>query len=241
MPAPAVTLEALEAKLGHTFRNPDLLVRSLTHKSRAFEDQAGEEACIRDNEQQEFLGDSILGFLISEALVRRCPNSPEGRLSKLKAYLVSAAHLHLVANRLELGSFLRLGRGEELSGGRSKRALLANALEAVIAALYLDTGIEETRRFVRDVVIGDFDPERGEIEELVTDHKSALQERALAAGLPAPRYTTVDEGGPEHSKTFTMEARIGSQWCARGEGPSKKRAGQKAAQRVLEQLRLGGE
>src|SRR6266852_4830796 len=125
-------LEVLEAAIGHTFRNRDLLQRALTHKSRVYEKNA--ESVLSDNEQFEFLGDSILGFIVSENLVFRYPGSPEGRLSKLKAHLVSATHLYEVAQRLQLGGYLILGRGEEMSGGREKKALLANAVEALIAA-----------------------------------------------------------------------------------------------------------
>jgi ribonuclease-3 len=168
--------------------------------------------------------------------VSRCPDLAEGRLSKLKAFLVSATHLHEVAARLEVGAHLRLGRGEELSGGRLKRALLANAMEALIAALYLDAGMDEARRFVVERVIGDFHAAENDIDHLVTDFKGALQERAQSLGLPAPRYATVCEGGPEHRKTFTVEARVGHDWCARAEGQSKKGAGQRAARLVLDQL-----
>src|SRR5215472_7333574 len=133
-------LEKLEEVLGHRFGNRELLERSLTHKSRVYEKTPDSAAA--DNEQFEFLGDSILGFIVSEVLVSRHPAFPEGQLSKLKAHLVSATHLHQVALQVELGRFLRLGRGEEMSGGREKKALLANAVEALIAALYLDGGLE---------------------------------------------------------------------------------------------------
>jgi len=229
--------EALRQRLGYSFRDPALLRRALTHKSRAFE--AGPippDERPDDNEQLEFLGDSVLGFLISELLVQRHPSFPEGRLSKLKAYLVSASHLYEAAQKLDIGGYLRLGRGEELSGGRSKRALLANALEAIIAAMYLDGGIEPVRRFVLEVVVGDFDAIKGADESLVVDYKSALQEAAQQLGLPVPRYFTVKESGPEHQKTFTVEARVGTEHIDRAEGSSKKAAGQHAARLVLEQL-----
>jgi len=230
-----VELEDLEASIGYRFRDRSLLSRALTHKSRAFEDHPEHNGRLDDNEQMEFLGDSILGFLVSESLIGSCPDLSEGRLSRLKAYLVSATHLHEVAARLGLGGHLRLGRGEEMSGGRAKRALLANALEALIAALYLDAGLEEVRHFVIRHVVGAFQSGE-EIDLLVTDFKGALQERAQSLGLPPPRYATVQEGGPEHKKVFTVEARIGHLWTARAEGASKKGAGQRAAQLVLDQL-----
>ncbi len=230
------TLEALERRLDHSFRDRALLNRALTHRSRAFEESAAQAERAADNEQLEFLGDSILGFLVSEALLLRFPESAEGRLSKLKAYLVSTEHLHRVARELDLGAHLFLGRGEEMSGGRAKRALLANALEALIAALYLDAGVEAVRRFVVGRVVGDFDAVDGRAGQLVTDSKSALQEMAQSRKLPAPRYVTVGESGPEHHKTFVVEARLGPQWIARAEGNTKKRAGQRAAEELLRQL-----
>ena len=228
-------LAILEKALGHSFRDRELLERALTHKSKVYEKTA-ESQTATDNEQLEFLGDAILGFAVSESLVRRFPSFPEGRLSKLKAHLVSAAHLYAVAQSLQLGDYLLLGRGEEMSGGREKKALLSDAVEALIAALYLEAGLEVTRRFLEERVIGAFDlPEDG-VDSAVTDHKSALQEMAQALKLPPPRYVIVTEDGPEHSKTFTVEVRVGKDWVSQAQGLSKKSAGQKAAQQVLQQL-----
>ncbi len=232
-------LEALEAVLGHSFSDRELLTRALTHRSRAFEAAGGEQTAA-DNEQLEFLGDSILGFLVSEDLIRRCPGDSEGRLSKLKAHLVSATHLYSVAQRLDLGSHLRLGRGEERSGGRQKAALLADALEAVIAAIYLDGGLEQAREFVVGQVVGEFDPSDTAGALAIVDHKSALQEMAQALRLPQPRYSVLKESGPEHSKTFTIEVRLGKHLACQAEGSSKKSAGQRAAHRALEQLMESG-
>ncbi len=228
-------LAILENELGHSFRDRELLERALTHKSKVYEKSAdGQPAA--DNEQLEFLGDSILGFAVSESLVRRFPSFPEGRLSKLKAHLVSAAHLYAVAQSLQLGDYLLLGRGEEMSGGREKKALLSDAVEALIAALYLEAGLEVTCKFLEERVIGAFDlPEDG-VDSAVTDHKSALQEMAQSLKLPPPRYVIVTENGPEHSKTFTVEVRVGKDWVSQAQGLSKKSAGQKAAQQVLQQL-----
>jgi len=225
-------LEELEGVLGHRFKNRELLERALTHKSRVYEKNSENGAT--DNEQLEFLGDSILGFIVSEALVAHYPDFPEGRLSKLKAHLVSASHLHEVALKLQLGSYLRLGRGEEMSGGREKKALLANAVEALIAALYLDAGLEPARALVLQHIVGEaHGPEEG---EPLTDYKSALQEMAQALKLPQPRYLIVEERGPEHAKTFRVEVRVGREWVSQAEGLSKKSAGQKAAQQILQQL-----
>jgi len=226
-------LEALEADAGHRFRNRELLQRALTHRSSAFEKNTA-RAAATDNEQLEFLGDAILGFIVSDALVSRHPEYPEGRLSKLKAHLVSSSHLHEVAMQLKLGDYLFLGRGEELSGGREKKALLSNALEALIAAIYLDGGFESVRLFVTQYVLGAEPPSEEGVH--ITDYKGALQEMAQALKLPQPRYSIIEERGPEHSKTFLVEVRVGRDWVSSGEGLSKKSAGQKAAQKILQQL-----
>jgi ribonuclease-3 len=231
----SVDLGVLERKLGHTFRDRGLLERALTHTSHIYE-RPSNGPPEGDNEQLEFLGDAILGFVVSECLVRHNPGYPEGRLSKLKAHLVSAARLHEVAQELGLGEFLYLGRGEEMSGGRTKKALLSDAVEALIAALYLDAGLEVTRAFIEEQVVGGIAAPEDGSDAAVSDHKSALQELAQAMKLPAPRYVVVDENGPEHSKTFTVEVRLGKEWVSQAQGLSKKSAGQKAAQQVLQQL-----
>jgi len=231
-------LTALEAAIGHVFRNAELFQRALTHKSRIHE-QPGENPALADNEQLEFLGDAILGFVVSECLVRRYPSAPEGRLSKLKAHLVSAARLYEVAQTLSLGDFLILGRGEEMSGGRAKKALLSDAMEALIAAIYIDAGedgMSAARTFIETHVVGSFTVKEGSVDGAVEDYKSALQEMAQSLKLPPPRYFIVGEDGPEHSKTFTVEVRVGKDWTSQARGLSKKAAGQKAAESVLQQL-----
>jgi ribonuclease III len=234
----SAALGILEKALGHAFRDRELLERALTHKSRTYE-HVLEGKNGADNEQLEFLGDAILGFAVSASLVSRFASFQEGRLSKLKAHLVSAAHLHQVAQNLQLGDHLRLGRGEEMSGGREKKALLSDAVEALIAALYLDAGLEVACRFIEERIIGPGDiPEDG-LTGTVTDHKSALQEMAQTLKLPPPRYSIVAEDGPEHSKTFTVEVRVGKEWVSQAQGLSKKSASQKAAQQVLQQLAPG--
>lgn len=233
-------LGSLETAIGYKFAGREILRRALTHSSHVHEKALAGNAGspLRDNEQLEFLGDSVLGFLISEALVGRFPDYSEGRLSKAKAHLVSAAHLHKVAQNLELGHYLQLGRGEEMSGGRSKRTLLVDGLEALIAALYLDGGIEAARRFVNSHIIGEgelaFSEDR--LPAGLVDFKSALQELAQARKLPQPRYAILKERGPEHSKTFTIEVRVGRGWVGQAEGQTKKSASQKAAQDVFERL-----
>jgi ribonuclease-3 len=228
-------LSTLESALGHTFLDRELLERALTHKSRIYE-KGAEGGYSADNEQLEFLGDSILGFVVSECLVRRFASFPEGRLSKLKAHLVSAARLHEVAQELNLGEYLILGRGEEMSGGREKKALLSDAVEALIAALYIDAGLDTARAFIESHVIGALHATEHAAESAVTDYKSALQEMAQTLKLPPPRYVIVAEDGPEHSKTFTVEVRLGKEWVSQAQGLSKKSAGQRAAQQILQQL-----
>ncbi len=245
----AEELSALEAALGHRFERRELLERALTHSSHAHESAEAESPeAARDNEQLEFLGDAVLGFVTSEALFQRFPDHQEGDLSKLRAHLVSARHLIKVARQFQLGDYLRLGRGEEKSGGRGKSALLVNALEAVIAALYLDGGLEAARSFVRERIV---DPEVQRLHQEhqgampVTDYKSALQEFMQGSGRPQPSYIVVREEGPEHSKTFTVEVRVHAAadvagvHVSRAQGPTKKRAEQLAAQKALEELRNG--
>jgi ribonuclease-3 len=230
--AEASDFAALEPELGYVFRNRLLLTRAITHKSWAFENNQHEAEA--NNEQLEFLGDSILGFLVSEHLVAEFPGSPEGCLSQLKAQLVSSVHLYQVARELDLGRYLILGRGEQLNGGRSKKAILANAVEAIIAAIYLDGGVDPVRQFVVDRVVKNT-PSPDYLEDRRTNYKSALQELARVKNLPQPHYRTLAERGPEHAKTFVVEVRVGRQ-SSRAEGMSKKSAGQNAARLVLDQL-----
>src|ERR1035441_3154361 len=234
-------LDALEVAAGHRFTDREILRRALTHSSHVHEQALAEgQPTSRDNEQLEFLGDSVLGFLISEDLLQRHPEAAEGRLSKLKAHLVSAAWLHQAAQRLRLGEYLELGRGEEMSGGRAKKTLLVDALEALIAAIYLDGGMEPVRTFVAvhvlDAPPGGDPAIDQEVQASITNFKSALQELAQSRKLPQPRYAIVRERGPEHSKTFTVEVRVGKEWTGQAEGATKKLAAQRAAQQVYQRL-----
>lgn len=228
--------QELEDKIGHRFRQQELLVRALTHKSFAFENRLCDDTPAADNEQLEFLGDAILGFVVSEALMQRYPEYSEGDLSRLKAHLVSAAHLHSVALDLGFGAFLRLGRSEEVGGGRDKKALLSNAVEAVIAALYLDGGLDVSRNFILDNVLGSREALHNADEASAISYKTVLQERARTLKLPQPRYIVAEENGPEHAKTFVVEVHVGPAFRSRGEGPSKKAAGQQAAKGIIEQM-----
>ncbi|MGA9625449.1 MAG: ribonuclease III [Bryobacteraceae bacterium] len=221
---------SLELKIDYQFVHAELLRRALTHSSLANESHPGASSPLNDNEQLEFLGDSVLGFLVAEALVRRFPESREGELSQLKAHLVCATHLHGVARRLDLGSYLELGRSEEMTGGRAKKTLLVDALEALIAAIFLDGGLEAARSFVTAHVLTNIQP-------AIVNFKNALEQLTQARKLPQPRYSIAREQGPEHSKTFTVEVRVGEDFAGQADGHTKKLAAQRAARAVYERLR----
>jgi ribonuclease III len=237
-------ITALETKMGYHFQRRALIEQAVTHSSQARElesQRAGDKYKVSDNEQLEFLGDAVLSLVTSEDLFQRFPQFREGELSKLRAHLVSERHLIRVAQQLELGHYLHLGRGEEKSGGRGKTALLVDALEAILAAMYLDGGMEVAREFVRRNVI---EPELSRMEREggtmpVTDFKSALQETVQSMGLPQPAYVLVEEAGPEHNKTFTVEARLTTrrngdpEFVGRARGSTKKNAEQDAARQLL--------
>jgi ribonuclease III len=235
---------ALEESLGYHFQRRNLIEQALTHSSQAREAQAAAGSSVTggDNELLEFLGDAVLGLVTSEALFHRFPTFHEGQLSKLRAHLVGQRHLLRVAEQLLIGDYMRLGRGEEKSGGRNKASLLVDALEAILAALYLDGGWLVARDFIIRVIL---EPElaRMQLETSaipVMDFKSALQEALQASGKPQPVYVLVKEEGPEHRKIFTVEARLAepsmAQFVGRAEGATKKRAEQEAARQVLEHL-----
>jgi len=247
----APDLNKLESAIGHEFHDRGVLELALTHSSYAREMESqyaakGEVISIGDNEQLEFLGDSVLGLITSNELYQRFPKFQEGQLSKLRAFLVSEKHLIVAAKRLKIGRYLRLGRGEEMSGGRDKIALQVDALEALLGAMYLDAGLEKPRAFVLEKVIGAELRKLGRRREdtplPVTDYKSALQETAHSMGLQQPSYSVVREQGPQHNKTFTVEVRvkrpdkIRPDYSGQAEGTTKKKGEQAAAQAALEFL-----
>jgi ribonuclease-3 len=223
----------LESLLGHQFRDPQRLHQALMHSSRVPERAEHEPA--ESNEKLEFLGDAVLELVVSEELVREFPDWSEGQLSKSRARLVNATAISLAAQRLDLGRYLRLGRGEEKTGGRTKPALLADAYEALIAAIYLDGGLEAARGFVRrSLVEGAIAVEAERLGH--TDHKSALQEFLQSRGMAPGTYHVIAETGPDHQKTFQVEVRISGQAPAMGTGRTKKEAEQSAAIAALIQL-----
>lgn len=221
-------LEDFEKRIGYTFKERDLLTRAVTHKSYSHEARHENS---RHNETFEFLGDSVLGFVIGDMLFRHFPELDEGALSKMKAYLVSATSLAEKARAFEMGEVILLGVGEEKTGGRKKDSLLANLFEAMIAAVYLDGGIDPARKLIEDSFRDDITKIDRE-DLLFHDYKTALQELAQGKGLPLPDYNVVEEVGPDHDKTFVVEVKVGNH-VARGEGSSKKEAQQQAARHAL--------
>ena len=238
------TLE-LQERIGHRFVNPLLLERALTHSSLAFEQGSpGLAVSASDNEQLEFLGDAVVGLIAAESLYRRFPELSEGELTRLRAALVSRQQLGQVGIKLDLGPSLLLGRGEEQSGGRKKAALLANCMEAVIGAAYLDGGLETARVFVERWVV---EPYVMDLHAALTrgagigDHKSALQEYLQARRAGQPQYFVKAESGPDHRKRFLVEVRAprageSPAVLARGTGSTKKHAEQEAARRAYRKL-----
>ena len=226
--------ETLQQAIDYRFRDRGLLEHAMTHTSRANEDVSGG---VTDNESLEFLGDAILGFVIADMLFREFPSFDEGQKSKIKAALVSTVTLARQAERLAIGDHLLLGRGEEKTGGRHKQALLADTYEALIAAIYLDGGIEQARSFI----LGDFAPLVAEIRRdglAGQDHKSALQEYLQSRDEPLPEYRLIGTLGPDHRKLFQVEVLVRGKALAEATGPSKKEAEQEAARLALERFRV---
>ena len=223
----------LQQALGYRFRDRGLLEHAMTHTSRANEDVSGG---VRDNESMEFLGDALLGFVIADVLFRDFPEFDEGEKSKTKASLVSTTALARQAERLGLGDHLLLGRGEEKTGGRRKQALLADGYEALIAAIYLDGGVEQVRAFIAR----EFAPLVADVQRtglIGGDHKSALQEWLQSRDLPLPEYRLAGSLGPDHRKLFEIDVMVRGERVASGSGPSKKEAEQDAARATLDKLR----
>jgi ribonuclease III len=228
-------LEPLERVIGYRFRDRGLLEHALTHRSRAHEDVTGG---VVDNESLEFLGDAVLGLVIADALYREHPHLDEGQKSKIKAALVSAGSLARLAERLDLGAHLILGRGEEKTGGRRKAALAADACEALIAAIYLDGGLEPARQFIVRELWNSMGPPSapGVLTAWTGDYKSALQEALQAAGRGLPDYRLAAEHGPDHRKAFEIEVAVAGEVLATAAGRSKKEAEQEAARLALDRV-----
>ena len=232
----------LEERLGHRFSRPELLKDALTHSSAVPEIRAnqGESGVVRNavnNERLEFLGDAVLELLTSEYLLSSFPDWTEGQLSKSRARLVNAHSLEAAARRLQLGEHLRLGRGEEKTGGREKQTLLADAFEAILAAVYLDAGLAAARGVVHRTLF-EHAFEQGSENMDASDRKSALQELLQSRGQVPAEYRVVAESGPDHQKVFEIEVWIDGARVAGAEGSTKKEAEQRAARKALALLEL---
>jgi len=223
--------DSLEQAIGYTFASRHLSLEALTHRTYSHEYPEGSPAF---NERLEFLGDAVLGLLVSEELFRRCPDQSEGHLSRRKAALVRDRTLARVASRIGLGQYLRLGRGEEQSGGRKRTSLLADALEALLAAVYLDGGLEAARGVLGRLFSEEF---HGNVcEQGLDDPKTQLQELSHRRYQSGPEYTILEERGPDHAKVFHVEVLVGGTHRGRGTGRNRKEAEQQAARTVLESL-----
>lgn len=228
-------LRDFEQHLSCRFKDVSLLDNALTHRSFVNE-KVGIDC--RDNERLEFLGDAVLGLSVSDILMLEFPDYAEGQLSKLRASVVNEQSLAELARRFRVGDYLLLGKGEEISGGREKNSLLANTFEAIIAAIYLDCGFNETllivRRLFYSLLI-----EEGAQELIYRDYKTIVQELAQNRFRETPHYTLIGEYGPDHDKIFEMEMTLGSIITTIGMGKSKKEAEQAAAKKALEILKAG--
>lgn len=225
------TLTDLFEKLGYTFKNPDLLGQAFQHASYVNERP---EHGLEDNERLEFLGDTVLDLAISHLLMERYPEAPEGELSRYRAMIVDEAGLSKIARRLALGGHILLGKGEELSAGRRKPSILADTMEALLGALYLDAGFDRTLEVIRRL----FGPlvERVGSPEVISDYKSRLQEHTQKVHRCLPRYILVDESGPPHDRRFRVELWLNGTPLAEGMGKSKKEAEQAAAKEAYQCL-----
>lgn len=224
-------MDSLEKKIGHSFRDRALLTTALTHSSYANENR-GRGEC---NERLEFLGDSVLGMVVADALFRRFPELPEGRMTRLRAQLVCEESLHRVASELGLGEYVRLGRGEEHTGGRRRTSILADAVEAVIAAMYLDGGLETAKAFIERQILSALDG-AGPVMR-VEDCKTELQELVQKKSGQSLSYELLSESGPDHDKTFTSQVSLNGRPVGSGSGRTKKEAEQAAARAALEALK----
>ena len=245
-------LSELETALGHKFLRPELLQRALTHRSLANEEafaNGSEVSEVRDNERLEFLGDALLGLVVAEAMFLLHPDWQEGELTRVRSQLVSRQHMAEVAVAIDLGSYLRLSRGEDRGGLRRKATVLSNTMEAVMAALFLDGGLEPVRAFSRRWVMGETaDQLARELQsgEALGNFKSALQELLQATKAGIPVYRVKSESGPDHRKRFLVEVRLqpaegeAGKSLARGTGSTKKNAEQDAAKRALARLTSAG-
>jgi ribonuclease-3 len=225
-------VEEIQRIIGYYFKNPALLINALTHKSYVNEKHS---QGLKDNERLEFFGDAVLGLVISDYIFHMKPSSQEGELSKIRAAIVSESSLSTIAREIGIGPQVLLGKGEEKSGGGNKNSILANAFEALIAAIYIDGGYEKTYNVITSLLKDKIDIFKS--DDMFQDYKSALQELIQTLKYPLPNYVHVGQEGPEHEKKFLVELVIDGTATGRGEGKNKKEAEQMAAKEVLTQLR----
>ena len=222
-------LNEFQSKIGYTFKNRHLLEQALTHSSYANEKHMKKHS---DNERLEFLGDAVLEIVSSEFLFINYPQKPEGELTKLRASIVCEPTLALCTKPLDLGKYLRLGRGEDHTGGRKRKSILSDALEAVIGAIYLDGGFTNAKEFVLNFILNDI-----EHKQLFYDSKTILQEIVQEKGTQPVEYVLIKEEGPDHNKNFTVDARVNGKVMGQGSGHTKKAAEQAAAYQAIRVLR----
>ncbi len=223
-------MRELEEKLGYTFRNIGLLEHAMTHSSYANEHR---NAGVTSNERLEFLGDSVLGVVVAEYLFSAHPNMPEGELTRTRAALVCETSLYEVARTLNLGKYLRLGKGEDAGGGRTRPSILADATEATLAAVYLDGGMESVKPIIRTYIL-----DKEQEKAVDRDYKTALQELVQRSPGKAVSYRLVEETGPDHARVFVMEVSVGGEPVGVGRGRSKKEAEQMSAKTALNNLEI---
>lgn len=222
-------MKTLETKLGYQFQNPKLLDHALTHSSYANEHHLGS---ISSNERLEFLGDSVLGMIVADHLYRTFPDLPEGDLTRIRANLVCEGSLVLVAKEWDLGRYLKLGKGENACGGRSRPSILADAVEAVLAAVFLDGGLAHDRDIIQRFLLDRME----QVNRASRDHKTYLQELVQRKSGQVLSYELIGEAGPDHNKTFQMQVLLNGQPIGQGTGHSKKEAEQAAANAAIERL-----
>ena len=222
-------MKTLETKLGYQFQNPKLLDHALTHSSYANEHHLGS---ISSNERLEFLGDSVLGMIVADHLYRTFPDLPEGDLTRIRANLVCEGSLVLVAKEWDLGRYLKLGKGENACGGRSRPSILADAVEAVLAAVFLDGGLEHDRDIIQRFLLDRME----QVNRASRDHKTYLQELVQRKSGQVLSYELIGESGPDHNKTCQMQVLLNGQPIGQGTGHSKKEAEQAAANAAIERL-----
>ena len=224
-------MKELELKLGYEFSNRALLSNAMIHSSYANENR---HLGLHSNERLEFLGDSVLSLVVARHLFINCPDMPEGRMTRLRAELVCEQSLFSVAQKLKLGEYLMLGKGEELTGGRNRQSILADCVEAIIAAMYLDGGYDVASKFIHAMILDGFDPQK---HGRTGDHKTELQELIQRKSGQVLSYEMIGASGPDHCKVFTARVTLNGVPIGEGEGHSKKEAEQAAACKALEELK----